>query len=114
MANQCKPYFIHPNKNLFKENLLLLVSCWELLGRLCNPVIEHYSITQNHTGAAHVIWEDILSSGVFEVNLNSAAGSLKTHPNQPTLSQNNKTQTNNRGSEAIPTAEDQHVNCRLH
>lgn len=72
-------------------------------GWLCSLVTEHYSMTQRslpvaHAGAACVMREDILSSGVFEVNLNSAAGSLKM--NQPTKqtnkpTQNDKTEPNN-------------------
>lgn len=74
-------------------------------GWLCSPVTEHYSMTQrslpvDHAGAACVTREDILSSGVFEVNLNSAAGSLKMNQtkqnktNQKTT-QNDKTEPNN-------------------
>lgn len=89
--------FIHPNENLYKEMFLLLLSCWELL---CDPIIEHYSITQRalsggHTGAACVIWEDILSSEPFEVSPSLAAGSLKNKSKQinkknPTTKKQNK------------------------
>lgn len=73
-------------------------------GWLCSPVTEHYSMTQrsllvDHAGAACVTREDILSSGVFEVNLNSAAGSLKMNQTKQKTkkktTQNDKTEPNN-------------------
>ena len=66
-------------------------------GWLCSPVTEHYSMTQrslpvDHAGAACVMREDILSSGVFEVNLNSAAGSLKMNQTKQNKTKKTKKQ----------------------
>lgn len=79
-------------------------------GRLCDPNLEHYSITLSgaHTGAARVSWEHILSSEAFEVSPSWVAGSLKNKSNQinnkktPKTPQRNKTKTNSCGSETIP------------
>lgn len=84
--------------------------------------MEHYSITQralsgDHTGAARVIWEDILSSGLFEVNLNSAAGSLKNKANQPTKATHHRTIKPNQTTlemELSQLLQDQQANSRLH
>jgi len=117
MVDQCKSCFIHPNKYL--REVSVAAQPPGASGRLCSPVTEHYSITQrapsgDHAKAARAVWEDILSSGAFEVSLSSAAGSLKHKTNKKPQHKTIKPKQTTLDMQLSQLLQEQHVNSRLH